>query len=410
MISIFITSLFWACDNSVPIPPKPQIPQVVEQETIFEMVWATRMDIENEILNQANGVSYKDLYIRTGDLDFPANIRTFNKLTGDKDWEYIYDGDDNSNVDRTHLFRNILICVTAKRVFGFNLDTKTVAWEVNLGAMNIRPARGTIASNNRFYLDADYDFKHDEHTQHLMEFNVSNGDYRIVYSVSKDDFGYPSISPPVSYSKGGNEFIIFNEYPNLSAPPGETTQNLIAMNLSTGEIVWKINDMTDFLASNTLHPPIIYKNKIITGGDWSIYAFDINTGEKLWRYEFDYPSAIWHRTNHLIYEDRLYVNNSQEDVTCLNLETGALIWNNPKGGPGTTNNMVYYEKENLLVFTSWGYGSVMILDALTGETLHREHRYDDSQYNNDVVYDKELDMFFTSTFKHAIGFKINKPK
>ncbi len=72
--------------------------------------------------------------------------------------------------------------------------------------------------------------------------------------------------------------------------------------------------------------------------------------------------------------------------------------------------MVYYEKEDLLVFTSWGYGSVMVLDALTGETVHRERPYDNSTYTTDVVYDKERDMFFTSTYKHAIGFKIHKPK
>ena len=52
----------------------------------------------------------------------------------------------------------------------------------------------------------------------------------------------------------------------------------------------------------------------------------------------------------------------------------------------------------------------MVLDALTGETLWREHRYDDSSYNSDIVYDKERDMFYTSTYDHAIGFKINRPK
>ena len=111
----------------------------------------------------------------------------------------------------------------------------------------------------------------------------------------------------------------------------------------------------------------------------------------------------------MINNDRLYVNENGENVTCLNPATGELIWNNPKGGPNCTDNMVYYEKEDLLVFTSWGYGSVMVLDALTGETIHRENSYDNSPYNNDVVYDPETDMFFTSTYKHAVGFKVNRP-
>lgn len=409
-IIIIITSLLWACDNSIPTPPLEPTPPVVKIDTIFEMIWATRMDFENEIVSLADGVFYKDWYIRTGDKDFPAQLRAFNKITGDKDWEYFYEGDDNTNVDHNYLLNNMLICLTAKRVFGFNLDDKDVTWEVDLRPLNIKPGRGFIAANNKFYLDGVYKFHTDLHTQHLIEFNVLTGEYNILYTIAKDKFSSPGVSPPVYHNNTGVELLIFNEYPNASAPPGETIQNLVALNLSTKETVWKIKDITDFRASNSLHPPIIYKDKVITGGDWSIYAFDIETGEKQWRHEFDYPWGIWMSTNHLIYDDKLYVNNGQDDVTCLNPETGTLIWNNPEGGSKCSANMAYYEKEDLLVFASWSYGSVMILDALTGETLHREHRYDNSQYGNDVVYDKELDMFFTSTYKHAIGFKVNKPK
>lgn len=409
MTIIIITSLLWACDNSIPMPPD-QVTSEPLQDTIFELIWATRMDFENEIVSLADGVFYKDWYIRTGDKDFPAQIRAFNKKTGDKDWEYFYEGDDNTNVDHTYVLDNMLICVTAKRVFGFNLDDTDVAWEVNIRSLDIHPGRGIIAANNMFYLDGVYKFRTDLHEQHLVEFNVLTGDYRILYSAAKNNVGTPGISPPAYYNSGNVELIIFNEYPNSIVPPLEAKQNLVALNLTTKEVVWRMTDITDFLSSNSLHPPIIYNNKVITGGDWSLYAFDVDTGEKLWRHEFDYPWVNWRSTNHLIYDEKLYVNSSQDDVTCLNPETGELIWNNPKGGSQCSDNMVYYEKEDLLVFASWSYGSVMILDAFTGETLHREHRYDNSQYNNDVVYDKELDMFFTSTFKHAIGFKVNRPK
>lgn len=63
----------------------------------------------------------------------------------------------------------------------------------------------------------------------------------------------------------------------------------------------------------------------------------------------------------------------------------------------------------MLVFTSWGKGSVLVIDAKSGNLIHKEGTYENSVFYNDVVYDPKSDMFFTSTFKHAIGFKINKP-
>ena len=218
------------------------------------------------------------------------------------------------------------------------------------------------------------------------------------------------LSPPSFQTNNqGKVQIIMNEYP-WSELPEESIQNIFCLDYLSGKENWRNDSISENFRSNIGLNPIIYDNRIvITGGDWSIYAFDVETGEQLWRYEFEYPWSIWVHTNHLINEDRLYVNNAMEDVTCLNPETGDLIWNNPEGGPNCTDNMVYYEKEDYLVFTSWGYGSVMILDALTGETIHRERKYDNSQYNNDVVYDPDLDMFFTSSYKHAIGFKIHNP-
>lgn len=409
-LTILITSLFWACDDSqIPVPQtKPVETQDNNKEEIFELTWATRMDFEHEIVSLAGGISFEDCYIRTGDHDFPAQLNAFNHHTGTKDWEYNYEGIDNTNINNNYLYENILICATGKRVFGFDLKSQTLTWELNLRDLNIRPHKGSVASNKLFYLKADLDFKGKNHTQYLMEFNIFTGDYRIVYSAKANEYMI-GISPPVYYNNGKQELLIFNEYPKFSEPPERTSQNMVAIDLHSTEVVWRTENFTEAFQTNTLYPPIIHNNKVITGGDWSIYAINADNGEKLWRYAFDYPWAIWATTNHLIHNDRLYVNNGQFDVTCLNPETGALIWNNPKGGPNCTDNMVYYQKEDLLVFTSWGYGSVMVLDALTGKTLHRERPYENSQFNNDVVYDAETDMFFTSTYKHAIGFKVNRP-
>ena len=406
IIIMFVVGLL-ACDKPAPIRPlpPPPPPPIVEKDSTFEIIWATRLDNTKEIVGTDNNQLYKDWLLTGGDIGDPPTIMAFNTGTGDKDWEYVHSGVVQGEIDVAKVIGNIYIGICSQGIVAIDLDTRQPLWEIDFVALNMGRGQKIIVRNDKFYNEI-FVKNGSSYVHHIMEIDPKTGAYNSVYSSALED-----TSPPVFWDspEDGQTLMVFNSYPNNYDPPEQTTQNMLAVDMDTKEVVWKVTGFTENFASNVLHPPILYNDIVITGGDWSIYAFDVRTGEQLWRYAFDYPWAIWSKTNHLIHDGRLYVNNGQFDVTCLNPETGALIWNNPEGGPNCTDNMIYYEKEDLLVFTSWGYGSVMVLDALTGETVHREGPYADSQFNNDVVYDPEMDMFFTSTYKHAIGFKVHKP-
>ncbi len=402
----FITSLFWACDKDTPMVIDPQPPVVTD--TIFELQWTNRIEFDEETGGADYQFIHNNDFINFGDLNYPAIIYGFNKIEGDKSWKYEYKGWDNSNIDYAYKIEHILICVTGFRVFGFNLNLQSVEWDHNLSELNLLRDSGNVGGNNKFYLNVSENFDPlGGFDEILLEFDPYTGEKKEIVKYTPTNAGTTTLSPPV----WKNGIIYYNLYPNAEASPTISRQMMVAFDMNTNQELWR-SSVTDVFASNSLHSPIIYNDLIITGGDWHIYAFDIHTGEQVWKYEETNTNklAIWSNTNHLIHENKLYVNATGFNVTCLNPATGELIWNNPMGGPNCTDNMVYYEKEDLLVFTSWGYGSVMILDALTGETIHRENSYDDSPYNNDVVYDPEMDMFFTSTYKHAMGFKVRRPE
>lgn len=401
MNMFLLLSLFFVfcCQKTDSLPPKI-LPA-------FELQWASRIDYEKEVVGTDNTQHYKDWMLVGGDIGYPPTVMAFNKETGAKDWEYIHQGEITDEIDVCRLYGDLLVAMCSSGVFALDLETREVLWELDLYANNMTRAYEMIPFEGKLYLSLTKYLNTPLQESQIIALDPNTGAYDVAYASTEGTHS------PVAFWTDPNsdrQLMLFNNYPNNGDPPEQTTQNVLAVDVSTGEVVWRVNEFTDFFSSNVLHPPIIYNKLVITGGDSSIYAFDIETGTLQWRFEMDYPWSIWNTTNHLIYNDRLYVNNGQEDVTCLNPLTGELIWNNPKGGANCTDNMVYYEKEDLLVFTSWGYGSVMILDALTGETVHREHRYDNSSYNNDVVYDAERDLFFTSTYKHAVAFKVRMPE
>ena len=412
---ILIASLFGACEQADTldlVDPSETIGEQEEPPSPLEMQWVTRMDYEKEIISTDNTIQYKDWVIIGFDDDEKKipELFAFNKVSGEKDWHLEMDQLQNDRIISAVLIDNFYLARSLKSVFAIDLDTQELIWSENLSATGNRVGRMTLGSNGKLYVKADFSFGTPGQVLHLYEFDPYTGENQMVYSKPPDSTGIYSCSPPAIWHDPdlGKDILIFNLFPDSFAPPEEGAQYVVGVDPDDRYTELFTIPVVDKFSSNGGHPPIIYNNTVITGGWDNMYCFDLITHEKKWETSFGYPWSIWNKTNHLLYDDRLYVNNSQFDVTCLNPETGTKIWHNTEDAPNCTDNMVYYEQQNLLVFTSWGLGSVMFLDGLTGRLVHRERKYDNSVFNNDVVYDEELDMFFTSTYKHAMGFKIQR--
>jgi len=413
LIFILLASLFGACEK--PDITVPTTPAVVEQDTILDMRWVTRMDPTQEIVGTDNVIHYKDwVIIGFDDDDRVPEIMAFDKETGEKAWHIILDQFQNEVLGNALLFENIYLVRGLKNVFAIDLDTQELLWFEDLRATGNRVGRTTIASNGKLYVKADFSFGTPGQVLHIYEFDPYTGENRMVYSKPPDSTGIYSCSPPAVWFDPalGKDILVFNLYPDSFAPPQEGEQYLVGVDPDDRYTELFRIPVVDKFSSNGGHPPLIFNNTVITGGWTSIFCFDLITKARKWKYTLttNDPFASWSNTRHLMYDNRLYVNEIGFNVTCLNPYNGIALWNNPTGGPNSTENMVYYAKEDLLVFTSWGYGSVMVLDGLTGQTIHRERAYEYSSFSNDVVYDPARDMFFTSTYKHVMGFTIKRPK
>jgi len=384
--------------------PDPQ----PENTPIFDVQWATIIETQAGVVGSMHQQFYKNHFYNFGDIEDPATIYAFNADTGEKDWTHIYDPNlDPYKIRQNIRYENFLIATTQNRIFAFNLDTQEIEWEHDLNQLNFRLGVFTLAANGLVYLVVDY-FQGEYHEVRLLEFQPSTGVYRNFYTFEDDSIGFKNVSPPAYFEKDGEGYLVFNEYEKYASPPQEGIQNLTAFNIETKERLWHRKNISDAYPSNGLYPPVIHKNTVITGGDGTLYAFDLFSGQSKWNFETEEFAGAWGTTKSLIHNDRLYANPTGFDIYCLNPETGELIWENDVA-PNCTDNMLYYEKEDALVFTSWGYGSVMILDTLTGELIHREKQYEGDNYNNDIAYDPVRDMFFTTTYIHAVAFKLNIP-
>jgi len=378
----------------------------VLNNSIFNIEWAARIDLDNSVICADNVQLYIDQYVQGGDKDSPPSVLSFDTATGENIWNFVHQGNVKGAIDFTLLEGNILYAMCKDGVIAIDLEDKNLLWELDFKIKGFfRRSRLTL-HNDKLYCSASWAFRTDSKVEHLLQIDTKTGEFRSIYAQKNKGNNTYNFSPPSFFVNqfSGNTLILFNEYPDAQLPFDEGSQNLMCLNLDTFEEVWKVEDFSENHPTNKFHSPILFENTIITGADKSLYCFNVYDGTFNWKTSFDYSYGIWSKTNHLLHKDRLIVNNSQSSVTCLDPRNGTIIWNNEKGGANCTDNMLI--NNDKLIFTSWGFGSVMVLDFYTGETIHQEHRFDNSQFTTDIVYDNKNDLYITSTYKHVVAFRL----
>jgi outer membrane protein assembly factor BamB len=421
---VFITSLLFSCSNSDPLSFEPQGTEISEEENEkeedeYEFIpeWVTEINPSWDVRHHDNSVIHNNEYIIHGACQEPATLYSYDLDSGENIWSYISNGWDETKIEDYYYFDGIIICATEKRIFGFDIESKSPIWEFDLESINVRIGKGTLASNYMFYQIGTFNYHFSGGgTEILYEINPRTGSIRTMYSQEPNSLGTFNISPPIVFNDTNNsrQLLIFNETPNADAEYNSSTQDLVAMDMQSLEVVWK-TQVTDIYglnlcksASEVRFPPINYDDRIIINcAHNSVYGFDILTGETLWEYEDPISDGrgIWGLTSPLIHENLLYVNENDRDVTCLNPESGELIWNNSNGGHLCNKNMQYYKNEDLLVFTNF---HLIVLDAVTGRSIFKETQFDDSSFGGDVVFDEDRNLFLTTAYKNVIAFKIIK--
>lgn len=411
MFIIMITTLLLmaCCEQQPPIPDPPDNPK----DTIFELIWESRLDPGKSIVGSDYVQMWDSCFLCTGDNVEPPTLKAFNKLTGKKEWEYIHHNGLKYNIYYNKLINDVYIGITGDGIFGFDLKEKKVIWEVNEKYFNFEGGWNMTVRGEYIYQPVTWEFKHlGVAVERIIRIHYLTGKWEDVYAVKSSDSLMNAFSAPVFWHNPdtGHDIMYFNNQNwNMDLSPQEITQDMIAVDVETKKVVWKNASFSPVASNGSIHPAV-YKDNIITGGDWSMYSFDARTGKQNWKREFTElkPFWIWNTTNHLVKENRIYVNDVGPNIWCLNADTGDVIWNNTTDAPNCTPTMTYYE--DMLVYTSWGKGSIMVLDAFTGKKIHQEQSHNYSTFNTDVVYDPATDMFFTTDYLYAYGFKIRKPK
>lgn len=407
-ISLTLLSLT-ACYN---VEPEPDVRQ--DEVVSCSVLWKTSRSETNKDILSKGGFVWDNYYIVTGEnyvYQGEFSLTAYNKTTGEKEWYWRHPFKWQRGIDEFEIKDDIAVFSTVWGVYGFNLRYKKLLWELDFTRdKNVFGQSPIEILGNYVYTSVNYgEFKSPDSLL-LERVHLETGERETLYAFHKDGIWSPSVSKPVIYHNPDTQeslLIIIRQENNVHYGPQESPTHLLAINLKTRKLVWEKKNFCE-VGTQLAHSPVIYGKSVLVMGDWSAYCLDIESGEFLWRKQFNHlkPFGSFSNTQSLLHDGKFFINPGAPDIFCLNPENGSIIWHNPKDAPNCEVNMQI--RNGMLIYTSWGLGSVMILDAETGKLLHRELPHDGSSFHVDMAYDSQTDTYFTCSYKDVLAFKIEK--
>jgi outer membrane protein assembly factor BamB len=105
--------------------------------------------------------------------------------------------------------------------------------------------------------------------------------------------------------------------------PSPRAPAIIALNKTTGELVWEDNSVEDRILHGQWSTPSVGRiggalQVVSAQGDGWVRGYEAETGKKLWEFDTNPKDSVWPRTRNelistpVIYEDRVYVANGQD--------------------------------------------------------------------------------------------------
>jgi outer membrane protein assembly factor BamB len=415
MKSLYVLILFcvlhFSCSKKNTWPPIVVSP--IDTTKVFEQKWQTTTST-NGIVNSRNCIVYKNLFLTAGARNNPATLYAWDTKTGEKVWEWSLSS--ALGIENMQVKGNTILLNTLREFIALDLDTRQVLWQENFRNQGFNADNGMTVTDHDVYIvwntykdwglypkDSVAIFKYDIKTgnkEKIFGFGLEDGKWAA--SISEVCFWHDPITK--------DSILLFNKHgSNAQTSPQEQPTDFYAINIRTKKVLWRQEKYCP-ISSNMTYAPVVYGDDVIVEGDWSIYSFDIPTGKLNWRSQFTELGNFdaFGNTQLLIVGDRLFINPVSSEIMCLNAKNGTVVWYNKTDAPNCTEVMHHYK--DMLIFTSWPLESVMVLDAINGQKIHKQTPSDKSTFHTDIAYDPVTDMFFTQTYISVYGFKINKPK
>ena len=191
--------------------------------------------------------------------------------------------------------------------------------------------------------------------------HATNGDFQEIFKIKRTVGDAVNIPIVGSYLSPNDKLVAIFQNNTLYMPPEyKETIDLYSYDITNGELMWKVSDIN--AESWNIHIPQIDEDNIYFATKYRMFSFDKETGEQNWERLMPHD---FQGSNYLLYNDLLITNLDNGDLIAISKHTGETVWHNKKLSACCVKLRIYDGK------VYFGNGDLFIVDADTGELLHR---------------------------------------
>jgi len=363
LISIVTLCFILSCQDNVPIEmPDPDPIDTLEYG--YHLFWEIplRKDSISDagILNVLKGNEL--YYSRTPEglpfLPLDDELICLDKDTGEEMWSW-YD-ENNRAFSQPVVNENIISIENANSYYILDRLTGEILFQGYEPEGDLRTL--TESGLNSLIANIQYGNSPTSYKNKIVEISKETGQLDTILVREKDDDFNHYLYHPQLILNENNDTILLYFYNRIIWNPAEIHGDFIKYNLSLDSLEWMLSDFSFTPGPGTVTAPIIIDDKIYVHTTRSIFCFNFQTGEEIWRQEYIHTNFTF--TNFIINNNILNTISDEGHLIGIDIVTGEELYYNDYSA--LSKGLTYFE-EKLFYVSEF----IFIVDHKTGELLHK---------------------------------------
>ncbi len=383
MKQLFSTSLLLifaifsiACSSMEPIPPKNNpSPCLFDCDDLskLEVVWSKPINGKDYNYSNLQPFIYNSSIIfgATSEGSNNETIYSFDANTGSSQWnwnDYFSSASATNLTSKIGVYNNLGVISYNYRDYVLNLETGLTVWRYETPAGISSMPRGSLIGNWIYHPQDVEGSPGSDSIAHMTRSSIENPNWEIIYTLRRDSTGSDvNFEPPsLAIATNGDSILIFQNR-SYNFVNGGDRQDLIAFNLKTKSVLWKIVNIAKPNTSS-VHPILVKGNTAIFFGGYTVYAINISNGSIIWTYTGTNPDLnSLLDASCIIVDDKLYVKTEGEQMYCLYLNSGIRVWGKAIEWSGQHSNLIYNNGKIYFTVSQ----KIYCINALNGDVIFR---------------------------------------
>jgi outer membrane protein assembly factor BamB len=243
----------------------------------------------------------------------------------------------------------------------------------------------------------------------LMRSPIDHAQWDTVFTIHRENGYSVNIEPPVLWMSPVGDSVLIFQNRSLNFTLLKSRVDLLAFNLTTKTLNWRINDFVN-TGESTSNAPIIHNNQCIFMGDKTVYSVNLLNGQKQWEYTVSGDPGLNNlaTASCIVVNNKIYLKTTGGLFSSLDAITGQLIWKNDDAG-FNPSQLIFYK--NKLYYMA--DHKIYCVDATNGKVLYtlaspNENRIDQRGilYEGGLVIDPSTNLMYFADSYYATCIKV----